>query len=108
MRVEDANALLKHWAQRKDAGKIPLRFRKVENAGRLGKRASAEDDTSNVTGKSKVGQQDAHEDQEQEDNRENQQDGECSAKEGPDQQGQDTSGVSYFQIHGYDAYILLL
>jgi hypothetical protein len=55
-----------------------------------------------------MGQQDAHENQEREGDGENQQHGEGSAKEGPDQQDQDTSSVSYLQFHGCDACILFL
>jgi hypothetical protein len=108
LRVKDANTLLKHWTQRKADGKIPLQFRKDENAGRIGKQASAEDNASRKRSKSNGEHQDTCKDQEQEGDGENQQDGKGSAKEGPDQQGQDTSGVSYLRIHDCDAYILLL
>ena len=46
IRRDDANALLQHWTDRQDAGKLPFRFKNLK-ASRSGKRASADIGSSN-------------------------------------------------------------
>ncbi|KAH9027300.1 hypothetical protein EDB84DRAFT_1563480 [Lactarius hengduanensis] len=54
LRLEDANALLKHWIQRQAAGKVPFRFKKVQKADRHhgGERGSGNYDSSTGAGPS--------------------------------------------------------
>jgi hypothetical protein len=89
IRLEDANALLRHWTQRQAAGEIPFRFKKVDKADRQGKGAEGEDDAS--TGVGPRDQENVQEDQEPAG--ETQGDGGGSAGDVPDKQRQgDTSG----------------
>lgn len=90
IRVDDANALLKHWTQRQAAGEIPFRFKKFDKADRRGRRASADEDASTGVGlrdQLEGGPPNAHENQEQGGNEEDQGDAEGSANQGPDGQG---------------------
>jgi hypothetical protein len=84
LRLDDANALLKHWTQRQAAGEIPFRFKKFDKADQRGKRASADEDASAGMGSRPPN---ARKDQERGDDEEDQGDGEGSANEGPDGRG---------------------
>lgn len=84
IRLEDANALLRHWTQRQAAGEIPFRFNKVDKADRQRKGASGEDNSS--TGVPPRDQGNVQEDQEPD--RESQGDGEDSAGDMRDEERQ--------------------
>ncbi|KAF8257949.1 hypothetical protein EI94DRAFT_1708448 [Lactarius quietus] len=50
IRVENANALLKHWTQRQAAGEIPFQFKNGVNTDRRGKKVSVNANTSDPVG----------------------------------------------------------
>ncbi|KAF8261280.1 hypothetical protein EI94DRAFT_1705653 [Lactarius quietus] len=50
IRVEDIDALLKHWTQRQAAREILFQFKNSVNANRHGKKVSVNDDTSSPVG----------------------------------------------------------
>jgi hypothetical protein len=80
IRLEDANALLKHWTQRQAAGQVPFRFKDLKEgkANRQSKQSSGEDNAS-----AGVGQSGIHGNQEQGSDG----DGENSAERRPDGKG---------------------
>lgn len=82
IRVDNVNAILKHWTQRQAAGAIPFRFRKVDKADRLSRRSSGEDNASTGGGTS-----DIHGNKAQDSDGEFQGDGGGSAEGRPDGKG---------------------
>ena len=97
MRVENINSILHHWTQRQAAGEIPFRFKKAD---RQGKRASAVESAPIGVGprdQSEPEPQDAC-DQERERDSGGKGVSESSAKEGPDQQAQDTNSIKFLRL----------
>ena len=112
IRLDDANALLKHWTERQAAGEIPFWFKKVAKANRQGGRASEDNGDPPAAVPRGVcqpdaRQQDTYEDQAQ--GGEAHGDGEGSAEGRPDGQGQrdaieSTRSVSQLPTHDLFIY----
>ena len=98
MHLGDLNSLLQHWTQRQAAGNISFH---VKKADRQGKQASAAENTPIGVGprdESELGLQDPCEGQERERVSRGNGDSDGSAKEGPDQQAQDTNSVRFLWL----------
>lgn len=62
LRQDDVNALLEHWTQRQNDGKIPFRFKKVTKASQHSQSTSEESDTDNDMESSEESEEDSQDD----------------------------------------------
>jgi hypothetical protein len=107
IRLEDADALLKHWTQRQAAGEIPFRFKDALKANRAGKRGSTDTNGTTSVGETERSggdQRDAEENQEQGSDGESPGDSPQQVPESTRNQG----NVSSLPTHGYSIYSLVI
>jgi hypothetical protein len=100
IRLEDADALLKHWTQRQAAGQIPFRFKDALKVNRAGKRNSTDANGATSVGatdRSGGDQRDAEENQEQGSDGESPGDSSQQVPESTRNQ----RNVSFLPTHGY-------